>query len=179
MPMPLDSPGFVFQVALHHVRPTGSRTLELPSSMTFLEFHQTLQLATGWEDTHLFDFTHRKITVVSPDYGVPLSATTWMTDHHAVAEWDLQPEDIYVYRYHEIRIGRMTDEPLSRPRVMSGEDACHPGDVGGPPGYNTFFQIMADPKRPEHQDYKAWSRARVVPDLDVTNPHRRLTKKVG
>lgn len=186
MSPPSISPGFVFEVQLQFVRPTVSRTLELPSSMTFLGFHHTLQLAMGWEDTHLFEFTHRKITVVSPDDDVPASTTTWIADQHSVAEWDLQPEDTFLYRYdfgddwiHQIRVVRTTNEPLSRPRVISGEGACPPDDVGGPYGYEAFLEIMADPKHPEYQDYKAWSRGRFVPEFDVTTANRRLGTKFG
>ncbi len=184
MSTPSASHGFMLEVKLQFVRPTVSRTLEFASSMTFLELHQTLQLAMGWEDTHLFEFTHRKITVVSPDDDVPASTTTWIADQHTVAEWDLQPGDTFVYRYdfgddwvHEIRIVRATSEPLSRPHVLSGEGACPPDDVGGPPGYEAFLEIMADPKHPEHHDYKAWSRGRFVPQFDVAAANRRLAKK--
>lgn len=185
MAMPRSSPGYVLEVQLQFVRPTVSRTLELANAMTFLEFHQALQLAMGWEDTHLFEFTHRNITVVSPDDDVPASDSTWTADQHTVAEWGLKLKDTFIYRYdfgddwvHEIRVVKTIDEPLSRPRLISGEGACPPDDVGGPPGYNTFLQIIADPKHPDYRDYKAWSRGRFV-EFDVAAANRRLTKKFG
>ncbi len=46
---------------------------------------------------------------------------------------------------------------------------CPPEDIGGPPGYEAFAEIMADPKRTEHNDLKEWYGGNfgpITPDAD-------------
>jgi len=50
--------------------------------------------------------------------------------------------------------GESDDLPI--PRCVAGENACPPDDVGGPPGYQLFLQILADRRHEQHDDMVRW-----------------------
>jgi hypothetical protein len=39
---------------------------------------------------------------------------------------------------------------------LGGEQACPPEDSGGPGGYRSFLDALADPGHPEHRQYSDW-----------------------
>ena len=60
----------------------------------------------------------------------------------------------------------------SNPRVVAGQGACPPEDVGGLGGYYGFLEVMRNPKHPEHQDMLEWCGGPLDPDafdLDEIN----------
>ncbi len=182
MPQNPNGVGLTFEVSLQHVKPSVLREVEVPITATFLDFHQALQAAMGWTDSHLFEFSRNGVTVVSPHDDVLPSPTVWMADQHTLTEWKLQPGDAFVYVYdfgdnwvHELRVTG-TALNLSRPRLIGGTGACPPEDVGGPPGYQHFLESIADPKHPEHKDYKTWSRGRFIAQFDREAQDQRLAK---
>jgi hypothetical protein len=51
------------------------------------------------------------------------------------------------------------------PRLVSAEGRCPPADIGGPEGYETFLQAIADPEHLHHEGMIEWDD----PDFD---PHK-------
>ena len=47
---------YEFEVSLEGVRPRIWRRFQLRKNSTFLELHDTIQKACGWQNYHLFDF---------------------------------------------------------------------------------------------------------------------------
>jgi len=43
------------------------------------------------------------------------------------------------------------------PICLEGAGACPPEDCGGPPGYERFLEIIADPKHSEHEEMLEWA----------------------
>ncbi len=50
--------------------------------------------------------------------------------------------------------GPMKDPPL--PVCLAGDNTCPPEDVGGPPGYALFLEILGDRKHEQHEDMMRW-----------------------
>jgi len=48
------------------------------------------------------------------------------------------------------------DPAFQHPVCLAGKNACPPEDCGGIGGYYDLLKILADPKRPEHDEVKAW-----------------------
>ena len=61
-------------------------------------------------------------------------------------------------------------------RLVAGEGACPPEDVGGIGGYYGFLEAIKDPKHPEHDDMLEWCGGAFDPDaldLDEINSYFR------
>ena len=53
----------------------------------------------------------------------------------------------------------LEDYEFDYPEVLEGKGTCPPEDVGGPPGYDHFKQIMKDKEDPEHDAMKSWAKS--------------------
>jgi hypothetical protein len=74
------------------------------------------------------------------------------------------PEFRYIYDFgegweHEVILEKVVEDYANDyPEVLEGKGTCPPEDVGGPPGYDHFKQVMKDKEDPEHQHMKAWAK---------------------
>ena len=155
-----------FKVQLAGVtKPPVWRRVSVPASYTFMAFHDVIQAAMGWHNAHLFMFSPR---------GFGSSPT--ITQIHG----DSEPDDLdaatvilsavftqegqkFVYTYdfgddwtHALTLEKITDEASDKPVLLTGKGACPPEDCGGPWGYESMKQVLANPKDPEHKDMKEW-----------------------
>lgn len=70
----------------------------------------------------------------------------------------------YIYDFgdgweHEVVLEKVVDDYAhDYPEVLEGNGTCPPEDVGGPPGYDHFKQVMKDKEDPEHLNMKAWAK---------------------
>ena len=148
------------KVTLEGVEPKVKRTLWVPLDIRLDHLHSVLQAALGWDNDHLYMFQ--------------VGQTTW---GEADPEWDGDdiPEDKtsliemledtgvrsfkYLYDFgdgweHKIRIGKVANAVQGQlyPQVTSIEGRCPPEDIGGPPGYAYFLEVMADKQHPEYDE---------------------------
>lgn len=71
------------------------------------------------------------------------------------------------------------DPALKHPLCLAGANACPPEDVGGPPGYLDFLEVISDPSHEEHDDMHRWYGGQFDPtafDLDEVNETLRQIK---
>ena len=75
---------------------------------------------------------------------------------------------------HDVEVlGPGADEPGCR----YGEGACPPEDCGGPHGYASLLEVLADPAHPEHAAMKEW--AGELADFDQAATDRLVRQVVG
>jgi hypothetical protein len=157
-------------VTLEYVEPKVSRGLDVPSDISLDRLHMILQAAFGWHNAHLYQFCIGEPYQmgaerwVMPDFAespedLPANKTTLA---QAVAKADAAGLT-YLYDFgddwiHRIEIGNTGDPKPGQtyPRLTDVTGTCPPEDIGGPPGYQMFVEVMADPKHPEHNDLKEW-----------------------
>ena len=165
-------------VTLRYIEPKVSRRLEVPADIPLDQLHQTLQAAFGWHNTHLYQFCIGKPYQmgaerwVMPDFvespeDLPADKTTLAQ----VMKKNSTTQLTYLYDFgddweHQIKIGTTheADPDLTYPRLSTISGNCPPEDIGGPPGYELFVEAMADPKHPEHKEFKTWYGG-------IFNPH--------
>ncbi len=67
----------------------------------------------------------------------------------------------YIYDFgdswlHKITLEEMDESETKQADCIAGKGACPPEDCGGPWGYESFKDIMKNPKHPEHEEMKEW-----------------------
>jgi Plasmid pRiA4b ORF-3-like protein len=149
------------KVTLRGARPPIWRRLEVPSGMTLLELHHSIQEAFGWLGYHLWVFSTPlgDYGVADPELGHRSAASATLDKVTRRAGDRLR----YTYDFgddweHEIFVEEVgTAEPgLAYPRCLAGRRACPPEDCGGIWGYHELCEILADPGHPEHTDRLEW-----------------------
>lgn len=137
-------------------KPPVWRRIVIPSTFSFHDLHNTIQLAFGWWDEHLYQFQRYPFdggwTIKEPD--------------EVDSMWDERPEDsretnvatfiqhmglekfVYVYDFgdswvHDITVENIDREAeISHPVCLAGKSACPPEDCGGAWGYEELKEGM-------------------------------------
>src|SRR3989344_4814496 len=172
--MPTASSIYQLKITLKNLRPPAWRRILLPTDSTFRELHEVIQVAMGWSNSHLHQFSTKKHRGLFLD-GV-------ITDTHlpediepiedAVDERDVRLCDRlrgagdrceYWYDFgddwrHEVLLEKiLTPDPrMEYPICIGGKRQCPPDDCGGPWGYSDLLAILADPKHKEHKEMLEW-----------------------
>jgi hypothetical protein len=155
---------YQIKVTLQGVRPPIWRRLEVSSDIKLARLHDAIQAAMGWTDSHLHEFD------ASGDrFGVPEGAYDEVEDERKVSLDELlaNPKDRLKYLYdfgdgweHTVTLEKILPLPRGkkqpRPRCTGGRRSCPPEDCGGPWGYRSMLEALADPRHPEHAQFREW-----------------------
>ncbi len=156
------------RVELRDVEPSIWRVLDVPATTTLPVLHQVLQVAMGWTDSHLHEFTDGDPLARRPVRSFVPAADLedgWgdgePEDHVTVGELLRVPGDTLHYLYdfgddwrHVLTLESVTPDDVDRARLVDGARACPPEDCGGAPGYEhlvTTVRALAD-RRPVDAD---------------------------
>jgi hypothetical protein len=174
-------PSSIYQirVTLKGVRPPIWRRLLVAGDTRLARLHDVLQIAMGWTDSHLHQFTAGGIAYGQPDreYGLDVR------DERRVALSQVLAREkaklAYQYDFgdsweHDVLVEKiLAPEPGVRyPICIAGRRACPPEDCGGIWGYAGFIEAIRDPQHPEHDDTLEWIGGDFDPeqlDLDAIN----------
>ena len=151
------------RIGLRYLRPPIWRRVLVPNVMTLEELHTTIQLAMGWENTHLHEFI-----VNRQSYGDP----TWDEIGDMLSESKVRLADLgldvgsqfeYIYDFgddwrHLVKVEEIMpyDQAAFYPVCLKAVRACPPEDVGGPYGYAEFLDALADADHPDHESVEEW-----------------------
>ncbi len=158
-----------FKIQIRNItKPPVWRRVLLPESSDFEYFHLVIQVAFGWENYHLYQFSkdgYRSDEVI----GVPFEDDMdWGPKKRNAAEVQLNQlfteegqKLLYNYDFgddweHLITLEKITPETIVHPKLLAAKGACPPEDCGGPWGYENLKVILSDKKHPEHKEMKAW-----------------------
>jgi len=149
------------KITLRGTRPPIWRRLEVPSAITLLELHHSIQEAFGWLGAHLWVFSTPRgdYGVADPELGHRSAASATLDTVAGRAGDRLR----YTYDFgddwdHELLVEQVdTAEPgVAYPRCLAGRRARPPEDCGGIWGYQQLCEILADPSHPEHTNQLEW-----------------------
>lgn len=164
------------RIGLRGIAPLIWRRLQIPDTYSFWDLHVAIQSAFGWNDSHLHEFTMRAPGAGAPPlrFGIPLPDDDlrrpedrplpgWehrVSDHVAVGRLDVT----YLYDFgdhweHEVLLEEALEPSPGRryPRCVAGERAGPPDDCGGPHGYASLLEVLADPEAADHAEMKSWA----------------------
>jgi hypothetical protein len=159
----------LLRVEIDEVEPAVIRRVEVPVAIRLDDLHFVLQIAIGWQNCHPFEFCVGDTAWGLLDRDDPASSrraaeTATLADVLALAgtfRYD------YVYGEdwtHTIVLeGTAPADPaVVYPRLVNAQGRCPPADIGGPIGYETFLQAIADPAHLHHEGMIEWDD----PDFD-------------
>ena len=152
------------KVTILYTKPPVWRRLVLPDTLTFWELHFALQLAFGWENAHLFEFSTGRgspgdfLTGTPPVRpGEEDDMPEWWRDPRQVplAEILRAPKDKVSYVYdmgdhweHQLVVEKAEPLPPGAPlppvRCPDGRRAGPPEDIGSIPGYEMLLAALAE-----------------------------------
>jgi len=130
--------------------------------ITFKELHETIQVAMGWHNAHLYSFN-----LDGKFLGIPADDDDYLTDASSLkltGNFDKENASLtYQYDFgdswdHQLLIEKV--EPIKPkeklPKCLDGERNCPPEDCGSFPGYENLVEIMKDKKHPEYKEMVSW-----------------------
>ena len=154
---------YQIKVTLEDIRPPIWRRLEVLSDTTLEKLHLMLQVAMGWANYHLHQFTIDGIEYgqPDPDYGSEVE------DERKVKLIQVAPKKTvkFIYEYdfwdswqHTVLIEKILPVEKGKlyPYCVKGKRACPPEDIGGPWRYTDFIEAVLDIAHPEHEDMVEW-----------------------
>lgn len=157
------------RVELQSIRPKIWRRIDIPQSMTLSDLHVAVQLAMGWEFSHLWDFEIDDVHYTDAmfeylgaedDLNIRCIANRMRLEHLI-----MQGVTRFVYNYdygddwnhHVILEDVRNGTPDERyPVLVDGERSCPPEDVGGLHGYMDFVEAVLNPFHREHSECHEW-----------------------
>jgi Plasmid pRiA4b ORF-3-like protein len=167
------------KITLKDVRPPIWRRIEVYSSTTLGLFHEIIQTAMGWTDSHLHQFTINNI-----EYGHPQPEFEFDVEDEALVKLSQvvtgeKFKFLYTYDFgdgwdHEILVEKilLPHPENDYPFCIKGKRACPPEDCGGAWGYSDLLAALQDPEHPEHEEKLEWVGEDFDPaafDLEETN----------
>jgi len=151
------------RITLEGINPAPWREIDVRLSSSLKTLHEAIQAAFLWQNSHLWEFQ-----IGEKDYGTDFCVDEGDDIGRArtmriakIVDNNIK-EFSYVYDYgdywvHNIEILSLihVEDNVRLPRVVAGERAAPPDDIGGAPGYEYFLEeILNNPKHPERENYE-------------------------
>lgn len=165
------------KITLLAVDPPVWRRLQIRNDATLADLRLALQIAVGWEDSHLdqFDLGEHRFSVPRGMEGLGFEDDDDAKDARvAVLHFTLPPPGTpfgYTYDFgdgweHALVVEAVL--PLNArakyPRCVDGARACPPEDCGGPWGYADLLKVLADPQHAEYEEMTEWLGGKFDPE---------------
>lgn len=157
---------YQIRLTLEGTTPPIWRGLLVPANLTLPQFHDVLQIAMGWQNCHLHQFSGAGAKYGQDDPSEPgcLAQMGWIDERKARVS-QLLPEAgakaEYLYDFgdgwlHEIVVEQVlpVDPRRAYPVCLEGKGAGPPEDCGGPHGFENIREALSDPKHPQYWDMK-------------------------
>ncbi|GAA5033551.1 plasmid pRiA4b ORF-3 family protein [Actinopolymorpha pittospori] len=158
-----DGPAPIYQVkvGLQGAKPPIWRRLLLPADASLALVHDVIQVAFGWDDSHMHVFETPFGDFGRADRELGHRAEKPVTLEQVAAQAGAKIR--YTYDFgdnwvHEIVVEKLVDrDPALRyPSCTGGRRAAPPEDSGGIWGYEELVEALADPDHPEHELQLEW-----------------------
>jgi hypothetical protein len=162
------------RIELLDVAPLVWRRVLVSNQWTLASLHGFLQWAMGWTNSHAHEFEVGE-GIVAPEWwiqevGHDSDTSAWRDERRvsvAAVVRELGARGEFEYRYdmgdgwrHRIVVEALppfwTNEELPLPVCVAGENACPPENIGGPPGYELFLEILGNRDHAQHAEMMEW-----------------------
>jgi Plasmid pRiA4b ORF-3-like protein len=146
------------KVTLLDSRPLIWRRLLVPADLTLPRLHKVLQIAMGWQNSHVYEF-HVEGRRPAGRGSAPMGRNARIGDVLTETGSSL----IYTYDLgdgweHDIVLEKRSSggEDAASPVCVDGEQACPPEDCGGVSGYSDLLEILQNPADERYEEMREW-----------------------
>lgn len=150
-------------ISLVGTEPPVWRRIKVKADILLSDLHHVIQLAMGWKNYHLYQFSH---------HGILMGNLVLLEEEDIVSDRDVslssilkKEADTMMYEYdfgdswlHEIRLEDIVEEEKAvfPPVYLDGQRSSPPEDCGGINGYYELLKVLADKKHPEYKEMLTW-----------------------
>ena len=141
---------YQIKIVLVGIEPPIWRTVLCKSDATLVEFHDVIQVAMGWNDSHLHKFNVEDREIGNAEFRLDDYCDD-AEDEREITLEDVAPSFEYEYDFgdgwvHDVHIEKEVpyDAKVSYPLCIAGERKCPPEDSGGIWGYQSTLDALAD-----------------------------------
>jgi hypothetical protein len=180
---------YQFRITLRDIKPPIWRRIQV-RDCTLDKFHERVQTAMGWTNSHLHHFQIDGVLHGDPwllegnflemnyknSREVTLSKILPKSGKRFHFEYEYDFGDSW---WHEVLFeGCLRVEPGERyPLCVEGERACPPEVVGGISGYQEFLEALADTRDEQHERFVEWIGGSFDPDdFDPEKATKRMRR---
>lgn len=155
------------RIELEGTEPLVWRRVDVPLDLRLRRVHEVIQAVFDWSFSHLHQFEvgdrlYGMPEVMGDDLGGERLRSDQNTKLGKVLASGVE-EFLYTYDFgdnweHWIIVEQtFPPEPgVEYPVLVDGARRAPPEDVGGPPGFAEFLEVMADESHPDHADLRDW-----------------------
>ncbi len=142
------------------------RRFHLPLDLTYGSLHDIIQVAFGWDGSHLHEFKIGKHLHLMPGYGIQrdfLGEGEFLDEDEVTLAEVSAKKMTYTYDFgdywtHDIMLEEvLTVEEKPIPICVAGEGSAPWEDCGGAWGYHSLLESLADPDDPNHAYARSWA----------------------
>lgn len=165
------------------------RRLLVRGDMSLGLLHAVIQVAMGWTNSHLHQFTIGKNRYSAPETFEDFGFGEPDLNEEKAVLMELAPRAKmkFVYEYdfgdsweHCIAVEKILEPDTASKGVaecLDGACACPPEDCGGIGGYLDLLDIIKDPRHKEHESMMEWLGGGIDPDeFDIQKVNKYLKK---
>lgn len=160
-----------FKITLKDIKPAIWRRIQISDACSFWDLHVAIQDAMGWTDSHLHAFTVSRSNNKKDSLAFGIPDNSGFNDEDILPGWEHTVNDYlpanprFEYEYdfgdgwiHSIEYEGTfpKQDNTTYPLCLSGKRACPPEDIGGPPGYEHFIEVIGSPQHPEYESFLEW-----------------------
>jgi len=149
------------------------RRIQVPGSITLMQLADALLVTMGWLGYHLYEYRigGEAYGDPDPDFDDGREVRNQRPIRLERVVRDIGEQFQFLYDFGDGWVHDVTLEAIARPeprtrypRVIAGERACPPEDVGGPHGYADFRAAIEDPSNDAHAQLLDWVGGEFDPD---------------
>lgn len=179
---------YQLKVTLLDTSPPIWRRLLVPADLSLAQLHDVLQVAMGWQECHLHEFSAGGRHFGRPDPEDRFMGMPPVEDERRVRLSSvlrrIGGKIIYTYDFgdtweHSIVLEKCLPAApdMVYPVCIDGQLACPPEDCGGIPGFYDLLDAMRDPTHEEHKELKEWVGGDYDPEaFSIEAVNRILTR---
>lgn len=170
---------YQLKITLRDSRPSIWRRVLVPADITLGKLHSVIQVAMGWDDSHLHQFLIDDEYYSRPDPEELEESIDERRMRLSSVAPPLKRSFLYEYDFgdgweHTVTVEKVLPREAGRryPVCLAGSRNCPPEDCGGIYGYMDMLKILANPKHEQYEDMIEWVGEDFDPerfDLEDTN----------